>query len=112
KIKKPSKHIILKGESYMNYQSWISIFICTVFLSVSLYGQEQITMRPEEAQEIITSHEAYAYFGPAVCSLINDLPIVKRSMPARSDAIDALCDRIAQGKATAPVVMIEAALND
>src|SRR5438105_1053101 len=84
-------------------------------LTASASSQQIIILTQEEIEEILSSKELYAYFGPEVCSIVPDLPKLQKQMSEQTVSckhLTILCDFIAEGKTTAPVTLIEAAINE
>lgn len=74
---------------------------------------EDIVLTQAEVEEIIASQELYAYFGPFVSSLARDLPAIKNGTKFQLiNNLDAICERIAQGKTTAQVKVLDGALQE
>jgi len=74
-----------------------------------------ITLQQEEIAEIMSAQETYAYFGPAMCSLIADLPALTKMARAsgmHARHFDALCELVSQGYTTAPATMVKAAVEE
>jgi hypothetical protein len=94
------------------------LWFCIIHCIVNASEQSkllQITVLPEEVNEILNSDQLYAYFGAEVCSLVYNLPVVYREMvqhDAPRDYVQLLCEYIEQGKSTAKADLIQKALEE
>ena len=103
----------------MKNNIWFLIFLFNnIMASEKLnqtISQQQVILKPEELEEIIASEELHAYFGPEVCALIQDLLTIENHCKENNSSrenLKILCDHCAQGKTTAPVMVIDAALHE
>lgn len=78
-------------------------------------NQQLVTISQEEAQEILASTKDHVYFGPEVCTIIQELPALHQQMRAQEypcTAVSTLCNHIMHGKKSSPVDMMHAALYE
>ncbi len=78
-------------------------------------SDQTILLLPQEIEDIRAEKELYAYFGPAVSSLIDDIPSLQKYMDKEnlcSENFTRLYNVIKEGKTTAPASLIEKALAD
>lgn len=74
--------------------------LATTAIARAAAERPNITLQQEEIAEIMSAQETYAYFGPAMCSLISDLPALTkmaRAAGVESRHLDALCELVSQG---------------
>jgi len=89
--------------------------LATTAIARAAAERQSITLQQDEIAEIMSAQETYAYFGPAMCSLISDLPaLTKMARVSGMDArhLDALCELVSQGYTTAPTSMVKAAVEE
>ena len=99
---------------------WLLIFLFNAIISLEANDsinntQQTVILKQEEIQEILSATEPHAYFGPEICSMVEDLPRIHQQIVENNltgEHINILCERISQGKTTAPVNVIENSLQE
>jgi len=89
--------------------------LATTAIARAAAERQSITLQQDEIAEIMSTQETYAYFGPAMCSLVADLPaLTKMARASDMDArhLDALCELVSQGYTTAPASLVRAAVEE
>ena len=79
------------------------------------YSAFERELRQDELKTSISDREYVVYFGPEVCTLAQDLLVLQDHIIANNCAyehIARLCNDSAQGKKTAPIHVIKAALYE
>lgn len=94
---------------------WLLIIVHTTLLNFednnNNHHKHSMILEKDEIEEILTTHKKYIYFNAKTHSLINDFFYIKHHISSdfSSYYLNTVCDRIAQGKRTAPVNVVIAA---
>ncbi len=103
----------------MKNNIWFLIFLFNNIMASTelnrIISQQQVILKPQELEEIISSEKLYAYFGPEVCTVAQDLLSIEQHIKENNfscENLKILCDYCAQGKTVAPARIIEAALQE
>src|SRR4029077_19927418 len=94
-------------------------FMFSIALNMHLRAEDKpkrqipIVLQDDEIRAILVAEESYAYFGPEVTTLVDDLPIIHGYVfEQNQEHLDAVCALIAAGKTTAPTRVLKAALEE
>ncbi len=97
------------------------LLILSIFATSNLSAESiestvyPISLLSQEIEDIAAQKESYAYFGPVVCSLVDDLPYIHTHIKRENTSgehLTMLCHSIAQGKTTAPLSLLQPALEE